>query len=153
LQADETTDMQGRAMTAILAGPLDGESLDRPFLIHVLDVVNSNNVTLQQAIVKALHGALGEDLDYNKVKLLVTDGAAYCLKAGKGLKVLFPNLIHLTCLAHALSRVAELARVTYPKVNLLISETKKVFVKSSQRKREFAASCKVPLPPEPVVTR
>jgi len=34
--------MQGRAMTAILAGPLDGETLELPFLIHVLDVVNNN---------------------------------------------------------------------------------------------------------------
>jgi len=140
-------------MTAILAGSLDGETLARPFLIHVLDVVNNNNVTLQQAIVKALNGVLGEELDYNKVKLLVTDAASYCVKAGKGLKVLFPNLIHLTCLAHGLSRVAEMARVTYPKVNLLISETKKIFVKSGNRKRVFAALCQVPLPPEPVVTR
>jgi uncharacterized protein YhbP (UPF0306 family) len=62
LQADETTDLQGRSMTAILVGPLDGESFDRPFLIHILDVVHNNNVTLQQAVVKALHGLFGNEL-------------------------------------------------------------------------------------------
>ena len=93
------------------------------------------------------------DLEYDNVRLFLTDGAAYCLKGGRGLVSLFPNLVHVTCLAHALNRVAELARTTYPKVNLLISEVKKIFVKSGNRKREFAASCQIPLPPEPVVTR
>ena len=150
---DETTDLQGRSMTAVLAGPLDGVYLDRPFLIHVVDVVNNNNVTLQQAVLKALHGLMGDDLDYDKIKLFLTDGAAYCLKAGRSLQAILPNLIHVTCLAHALGRVAEMARTTYPKVNQLISEVKKIFVKSGNRKREFAASCEIPLPPEPVVTR
>eukprot|EP00095_Tigriopus_kingsejongensis_P000833 maker-scaffold63_size435493-snap-gene-3.26 protein:Tk00833 transcript:maker-scaffold63_size435493-snap-gene-3.26-mRNA-1 annotation:"PREDICTED: uncharacterized protein LOC100897935" len=150
LQADKTTDKQGRSMTAILAGPLDGESLGRPFLILVVDVVHNNNVTLQQVVMKALHGLFGEDLDYNRVKLLLTNAAAYCLKAGKAFQLLFPNLLHVSCLAHALNRVAELGRVTYPKVNLLISETKKIFVKSGNRKRDFAAACQMPLPPQPI---
>eukprot|EP00095_Tigriopus_kingsejongensis_P001750 maker-scaffold183_size276960-snap-gene-0.11 protein:Tk01750 transcript:maker-scaffold183_size276960-snap-gene-0.11-mRNA-1 annotation:"PREDICTED: uncharacterized protein LOC100897181" len=115
VQVDETTDLQGRSMTAVLVSPLDGQTLERPFLIHVMDVVNNNNVTLQQAVVKALHGLMGDDLDYDRVRLFLTDGAAYCLKAGRGLLALFPNLIHVTCLAHALSRVAEVARTTYPK--------------------------------------
>eukprot|EP00095_Tigriopus_kingsejongensis_P008118 snap_masked-scaffold184_size276635-processed-gene-1.15 protein:Tk08118 transcript:snap_masked-scaffold184_size276635-processed-gene-1.15-mRNA-1 annotation:"PREDICTED: uncharacterized protein LOC100902024" len=153
LQVDETTDSLGRSMTAILAAPLDGDYLDRPYLIHVVDIVSANNVTLQQAVVKALHKLFGDEIDYDKVKLLLTDAAAYCIKAARGLKELFPNLLHVTCIAHGLSRVAELARVTYPKVNLLISETKKVFVKSGTRKREFAASCQIPLPPEPIITR
>ena len=140
-------------MTAVMAGALDGESLERPYLIHVMDVVNNNNVTLQQAVVKALHGLMGSDLNYNKVKLFLTDGAPYCVKAGRGLTALFPDLLHVTCMAHAINRVAELARTTYPRVNLLISETKKIFIKSGNRKREFATSCNIPLPPEPVITR
>ena len=140
-------------MTAVLAGALDGETLERPYLILVVNVVNNNNVTLQQAIVKALHGLMGGDLDYDRVKLFLTDAAAYCCKAARGLVELFPNLLHCTCLAHGVNRVAEMARVVYPQVNLLISEVKKIFVKSGNRKRNFAASCQIPLPPEPVVTR
>ena len=153
LQVDETTDRQGRAMTAILAGPLDGQSVECPYMIELTDIITANNSTLQQAVIKALHKLFGDDLDYNKIRLLLTDGAPYCIKAGKGLLGIFPELIHLTCLAHALNRVAELARVTYPKINKLISEVKKIFVKSAQRKRDFQAYCQVPLPPEPVITR
>ncbi len=54
LQVDGTTDKYGRAMTEIFAGPLDGQYLERPFLIHLLDIVTTNNVTMQQATVKAL---------------------------------------------------------------------------------------------------
>ena len=110
LIVDETTDRLGRAMTAILAGPLDGEFLGRPFLIDLVDVGSTNNKTIQQAIVAALTKLFGSDLDYGKVRLLVTDGAAYCLKAGSGLKELFPGLIHITCLAHGINRVAEMVR-------------------------------------------
>ncbi|QQP54927.1 Putative LOC100902024 [Caligus rogercresseyi] len=55
----------------------------------------------------ALFKVFGEDFDNNSLHLLVTDGATYCLKAGRGLKKLFPNMKHVTCICHALNRVAE----------------------------------------------
>eukprot|EP00095_Tigriopus_kingsejongensis_P000492 snap_masked-scaffold233_size243130-processed-gene-1.17 protein:Tk00492 transcript:snap_masked-scaffold233_size243130-processed-gene-1.17-mRNA-1 annotation:"PREDICTED: uncharacterized protein LOC100902024" len=150
IQVDETTDRQGRSMTAILASPLDGQSRDRPFMIDCVDIITANNVTLQQAVIKSLSKLFGDEVDFNKLRM---EGAPYCIKAGLGLKSLCPNMLHSTCLAHGVNRVAELARVTYPKANRLLSEVKKNFVKSSHRKREFATFCKVLLPPEPVITR
>lgn len=41
-----------------------------------------------------------------KVKILYTDGVAYMLKAGKNLKVFYPAMLHVTCLAHGLNLVA-----------------------------------------------
>ncbi|QQP51032.1 Putative LOC100902024, partial [Caligus rogercresseyi] len=151
VQADETTDSQGRAMTAIMAGTLNGVTLERPFLIGLSDVTTINNQSLQLAVIRALRKVLGSELANKKLRLFITDGASYCLKAGRGLRQQFPNLIHVTCIAHALNRVADLARTQFPKVNHLISEVKKFFVKSSIRKRHFAASFKIPLPPEPVI--
>eukprot|EP00095_Tigriopus_kingsejongensis_P009613 maker-scaffold1451_size40729-snap-gene-0.2 protein:Tk09613 transcript:maker-scaffold1451_size40729-snap-gene-0.2-mRNA-1 annotation:"PREDICTED: uncharacterized protein LOC100902024" len=136
IQVDETTDRQGRSMTAILASPLDGQTLDRPFIIDCVDIITANNVTLQQAVIKSLSRLFGDEVDFNKLRVFLTDGAPYCIKAGLGLKSLCPNMLHITCLAHGVNRVAELARVTYPKANRLISEVKKKFVKSSHRKRE-----------------
>eukprot|EP00095_Tigriopus_kingsejongensis_P011054 snap_masked-scaffold23_size669530-processed-gene-1.11 protein:Tk11054 transcript:snap_masked-scaffold23_size669530-processed-gene-1.11-mRNA-1 annotation:"PREDICTED: uncharacterized protein LOC100897935" len=122
IQVDETTDRQGRSMTAILASPLDGQSLDRPFMIDCVDIITANNVTLQQAVIKSLSKLFGDEVDFNKLRVFLTDGAPYCIKAGLGLKSLCPNMLHITCLAHGVNRVAELARVTYPKANRLISE-------------------------------
>lgn len=126
---DETRDALGRAMTVILLGIFEEEQSKKPFLIDLVDVQTPNFSSIQQAITSALHSLLEDD----KVKLLLTNGASYCLKAGNALKGIFTELIHITCICHALKRVAELARTTYPKVSVLIAEIKKIFVKSTQR--------------------
>lgn len=61
--------------------------------------------------------------------MALTDSAAYMICAMNGLKVLYPKMLHLTCLAHGLHRVAEFIRASFPDVNSLIANTKSVFVK------------------------
>lgn len=56
---------------------------------------------------------------------MVTDAAAYMLKAASNLKILYTNLIHCTCVAHGLNRVAESVRLEFPAVNNLIAQFKK----------------------------
>jgi hypothetical protein len=53
--------------------------------------------------------------------------------AGQQLKTTYPNLVHVTCLAHGCNRVAEHIRNEFPDVNVLISSVKKVFIKSPLR--------------------
>lgn len=63
-------------------------------------------------------------------------------------------MIHLTCLAHALHRVAETVRSLFTDVDSLISQVKKVFLKAPSRvqvlKENYPDLC---LPPQPVLTR
>jgi len=87
----------------------------------------TNNKTVHQCVNSALFNLLGNDLHCNRIKLFLTDGAAYCIKAGQGLSALYPNMIHCLYLAHGINRVAELVRYSYPKVDQLIAEVKKVF--------------------------
>ena len=47
------------------------------------------------------------------------------------------NLIHVTCLAHALSLVAEVIHNQYEDVDGLISNVKKVFLKAHLRFQAF----------------
>jgi hypothetical protein len=56
-------------------------------------------------------------VQHKKIKLLLTDGAPYMVKAGSNLKVFYEHLVHLTCLAHALNLVCETIRKQYPDVN------------------------------------
>jgi predicted Zn-dependent protease with MMP-like domain len=76
------------------------------------------------------------------------------IKAGKNLKELYPNLLHITCLAHGMNRVAEEIRSLYPDVDKLISNMKAAFRKSPGRvsiyKQKFP---ELPLPPEPIIIR
>jgi hypothetical protein len=67
------------------------------------------------------------------VPLFVSDAAPYVTKAAKALQLLYPKMIHVTCLAHALHRVAEEVRGSYPEVDKLIANRKKIFIKSPPR--------------------
>jgi hypothetical protein len=89
-----------------------------------------------------------------KFRLFVTDGAAYMLKCGRHLKVFYPKIVHITCLAHMLNLVAETIRRSYEDVDGLIANVKKIFVKAPLRVEVYKERVKeVPLPPQPVLTR
>lgn len=71
-------------------------------------------------------------VDRKKILLAATDAAPYMTCAMKALKVLYPNMVHVTCAAHGLHRVAEFIRGEFDNVNKLISNIKKVFTKVIQ---------------------
>jgi len=89
-----------------------------------------------------------------KFLLFLTDSAAYMIKAGKNLKKLYKNLLHITCVAHGLHRVAEKVRALYPQVDKLVSSVKKVFRKAPARVVYYReVNPEISLPPEPCTTR
>jgi hypothetical protein len=53
-------------------------------------------------------------VEQENVLLFVSDAASYMIKAAKALQFLYPKMIHVTCLMHALHRVAEEVRGRYP---------------------------------------
>jgi hypothetical protein len=68
--------------------------------------------------------------------------------------IFFTHLIHTTCLAHGINRVAEEVRNQFPLVNELISIVKKIFVKALLRVQFYKETLpNLPLPPQPVITR
>lgn len=76
------------------------------------------------------------------------------IKAGKTLKVFFPNMIHVTCLALMFQRIAEKMRGLFPNVNALVNNFKKVFLKAPHRVEVYKDILpNVALPPEPKLTR
>lgn len=51
------------------------------------------------------------------------------MKAMRGLQVLYPNMLHVTCFSHGLHRLCEFIRDKFKEVNALISTVKMVYVK------------------------
>ena len=85
--------------------------------------------------------------------LFVTDAAPYVIKAAKALQLLYPKMIHVTSLAHALHKVAEEVRGSYPEVDKLNANGKKIFIKSPLRVQKFKEEAPTQaLPPQPIVT-
>lgn len=134
-------------MAHLIIGTLSSQKAGTPFLISLkqLDKINSNTVArfINESLgtlKKYLHAChiifkhlfilallWPSGIQYRNVKLFVTDGASYMIKAGTNLKVFYENLVHLTCLAHALHLVCETIRREYPNVNAIISNIKKFF--------------------------
>lgn len=59
----------------------------------------------------------------------MTDAAPYMISAANALKVLYPKMIHVTCAAHGLHRVADFVKNEFDDVNDLIANVKKIFTK------------------------
>lgn len=97
---------------------------------------------------------LSTGAQYEKVLLVLTDAAPYMNKSMRGLQLLYYKMVHVTCAAHGLHRVAEIIRSAYPKVNYIISSTKNVFLNApTRRERFFERSGGISLPPAPITTR
>lgn len=154
LAVDETTDANGRYVANVVVGKLVPEQPSQPHLIvcRVLEKTNSDTIA---RVVNSAMGVLWKDgVQHDRVLLLLTDAAAYMVKAGRSLSVFYPNLIHVRCIVHGLHRVAETVRVAAPSVNSLISSVKKVFLKAPIRQQLYRQMCPgLQQPPEPVLTR
>jgi hypothetical protein len=65
------------------------------------------------------------------------------IKSGRHLKVFYPKIVHVACLAHALNLVAEKIRYQYEDVDNLISNVKKIFVKAPLRVEMYCHGSKI----------
>ncbi|QQP34900.1 Putative LOC100902024 [Caligus rogercresseyi] len=83
---DETTDPLQRSMTAVLIGPLDGHFLGRPYLINLEDVEKADNETMTNVAVSSIRNVFGSEFQRERLKIFITDGAAYCIKAAENLR-------------------------------------------------------------------
>ena len=153
VSSDETTDATGRFVAHIIVGTLESVE-SKSFLLHAECLEKTNSATISQCFMTALTVLWPSGVKHDRVLLFVTDGANYMKAAGKALKVLFPRMLHVTCVAHGLHRVTEKIRALFSNVDELISNGKKVFLKAAARKaifRELAPG--IPLPPQPVISR
>jgi hypothetical protein len=85
--------------------------------------------------------------------IFLTDAALHMIKAASGLNMLNPKMVHVTCIAHVLDRVAKEIRTRYPDFNKLILNIRKVFIKAPLMVQQFKQ--KMPsllLHPHPVLT-
>ena len=153
ISIDETTDIVGRYVAHTIVGTLD-TSESTSFLLHAECLEKTNGSTIAQVFMNSLSILWPESIHHERVLLFTTNAAAYMLKAGSALKVLFPRMMHVTCATHGLHRVAEEVRSLFVDVDKLVANGKKIFLKSAARCTVFRemASDK-PLPPQPVLTR
>ena len=112
---DETTDACGRYIANLIIGVLDEEIPTTGYLICSKELESTNSNTVSRFVNEAItRFYLPGPVPCNKVLLMLSDAAAYMVKTASNLKVFYQNLIHCTCLAHGLNRVAETIRQQFP---------------------------------------
>jgi len=151
---DETTDVEGRYVANVIIGTLEVDNPGKIFLLNSEVLEKANHSTISKLFARSLFILWPEGILHDNVLLFVSDAAPYMVKSGKSLQVLYSKMVHITCLAHGLHRVAEQIRINFPEINSLISNIKKVFLKAPYRInlfKNFAPG--IPLPPEPIITR
>jgi hypothetical protein len=102
----------------VIVGTLFADRPGNIFMFHseVLDKVNHTTIAiLFDSVMKKLWK---DEVKRDRILLFVTDAATYMLKAARGLKMLYLRMVHLTCLAHGLHRVAEEIRGNSPEVDI-----------------------------------
>lgn len=152
---DETTDICGRYVANMLVGVLSDTEAPISYFVHSAVLDKTNHSTIARFINDGLTLLYTPNpVKSESLKLMLSDAAAYMIKAGQALQVFYPNLLHFTCMAHAMNRVAELVRLEYHMVNKLINNGKKAFLKAPSRVQRYKdVAPDLPLPPEPIITR
>lgn len=147
---DETMDVENRHVANILMGWLDVE-YHPPFLVHCGFLEKTNAARIAR-FVNDIICDLFPLFNSSLFKVYLTDAAPYCIHSGHDLKVFYPDLQHVTCVAHGHHRLAEEVREMFPTVNGFVSAVKKVFKKSPSRIATWKEhNPNLPLPPEPVI--
>jgi len=151
---DETCDVEGRFIANVIVGILKPDCPGHMFLLHSEELDKANHSTICKLFEKAMGIIWPGDIQYNNVLLFLSDAAPYMVKAGTVLKNIYTKMIHVTCCAHGLHRIAEEIRGQFGTVDELISNMKKIFRKAPYRVEIFKSEAPgIKLPPEPVITR
>lgn len=112
---DEMSDDEGRFALNILVSPieLDSNGCLPSYLADTIFLTRTNNSTVSQAQTVANLG-----ISFDDVVVINTDAAAYMCKAFRDVfKALFPNCVHITCLAHFMNLIGGAFRKPFVQVN------------------------------------
>lgn len=151
LTMDETTDIKKQSILSIVVRTLTPQGSSDPYLLACKRMQDCTATAIHSVLIETLHKF---EILPEQVLMLVTDAAAVMCSTAKLLKTIQPNLLHVTCLLHALHLVTNIIRKSYPDVDELIGQTKAVFLKSPKRIRLFHLQCPdIPEPPQPILIR
>ena len=155
---DETPDVEGRCVLNILIAPLEKDESGR-ILAYLADTVffeECNHSTVSMAVVKCLQEY---GIDNDDVIVFNTDNAAYMKKAyTAALQSLYPNSLHVTCMAHIMNLIGGAFRRPFDQLNSFMLSFSQMFYHAGSRKRRYLQfltkkGIKAAMAPNPCATR
>ena len=159
------SDDEGRFVLNVLVAPLQRNEAGRvvTYLLGTEFLKVTNHSTVSQAVVKVVNDF---EICYENVTVFDTDNAAYMKKAfDQVLSGLFPNAIHVTCLAHIVNLVGESFRKPFTDFNSFVRSFSQMFFMAGAQKGRYLSHLQMVMPdiypgdkkplnaPDPVQTR
>ena len=144
LVVDES-EVSGQKYFNVLVG--DTAVPEKTYVVECSAVTSVNQIIVATIIDDALKKL---DVERNNFVLLLSDAASYMTACTNALKLLYPRLFHVTCMAHLLHNCAEKVRSHFADVDNLIAHVKAATIKNKNRRQKFS---KIGSPPQPVLTR
>ena len=131
ISIDESTDPSGRFVANVIVGSLNPSEEEpvKAYLLTIGRLERVNNSTICQLFINPLQLILTDEIQYN-VLIFISDGVPCMKKPGQVLKLLFPNMVHVTCVAHEIHRVSEEVRSLFPDADKLNLCIEKIFLKA-----------------------
>uniref|UniRef100_H3A679 DUF659 domain-containing protein n=1 Tax=Latimeria chalumnae TaxID=7897 RepID=H3A679_LATCH len=152
---DECCD-EAKSVLNVLFAPLEHDCSGHvnSFLVDPVFLDAVNHSTVSQAVVKAVNEY---QIDYENILVIDTDNASYMKKAFDSVfSTLFPNSVHITCLAHIVNLIGESFRKPFQQVDTFVRCFKNMFCNSGSRNQkleEESPDAKASMPPSPVGMR
>ena len=129
----------------VIVGDIDVP--EKTYLIECCIIETVNQSIICMKIDDILHKL---DIARENFLLLLSDVASYMTACTVTLKVLYPHLFYVTCLAHTLYNCAGKVRGAFADVDNLVARVKVATLKNKTRRAQFKH---IGSPLEPVVTR
>ena len=150
---DESPDIKHRSVVNVLVGALNG-TYSKPFLLKVeMFDCSVDNALIAQVLINSCNRLWSGDIHYERVYFIISDAASYMKKAfNDHWKTLFPNSIHITCLAHAIHNLCDTIRTHYDLVNTFVTKVKDLLSHSRSARTSIYEIIGF-LPPKAVITR
>lgn len=134
---DSTTDAASRQIMCVMIGACSIKDSYQTYLLSIVELQESKAQNYVTELLKILFKLFGDDIDFDKFALLITDQAPVMLATGRKLKETFQLMKHITCLAHFCHNVAEKVRSKSGKVDKIVSLLKRMLIKNNTNKKLF----------------
>lgn len=144
LVVDES-EVNGQKYLNILVG--DTAVPEKTYLVDCIAIESINHTIVATKIDDAIK-KLG--IERKNFVLLISDAASYMKACSKALKLLYPRLFHVTCMAQILLNCPEKVHSHFVNVDNLISCVKASTVRNKKRSLKFS---KIGIPSLPILTR
>ena len=117
---------------------------------HLFDCSPLTENVSGESVARLIDDAICKvEVSRENFNVLVSDTARYIIKCGKNLKIMYLNLLHMTCISHPLHNCALKIHAICPNVDNMISKVKAAVLKNTDR-RDLFKYCGSP--PQPIVT-